>query len=391
MNIHEYQAKALGKKHGLPVPEGEVADTPEEAKAVAEKLGGFGFVVKAQVHAGGRGKAGGVKLAKGSEEVKAAASQILGMTLVSPQTGPGGKKVRKVLVERAGTVAEELYIGFVLNRSISRYVLTCSRLGGVEMEETARLHPEKILQEEVDPAFGLVPYKARRAAWRMGFDGDTGKKIAAAATSLWKLFESADASLAECNPLAVTEDGDVTAIDAKLVLDDNALYRHPDLKELMDEAEEDPRELKAGRAGLSYVSLDGNIGCLVNGAGLAMATMDLVAKYGGMPANFLDVGGAADKDRVAEALKIILEDRGVKVIFVNIFGGIVRGTVVAEGISEAAKEIGLDVPMIVCLKGTEQKEGGEILAKSGIDIRSADTMSEAARVAVDIAAAGEAG
>jgi len=391
LNVHEYQAKALGRKHGLPVPEGALANTPEEAAAAAEVLGGPGFVVKAQVHAGGRGKAGGVKPAKSPAEVEAVASEILGMTLVSPQTGPKGKKVRKVLVERAAAIRGELYVGFVLNRSVSRYVLTYSALGGVDTEEAARSHPEKILQEEVDPAFGLLPYQARRAAWRLGFGGDTGKKIAAAITSLWKVFESTDASLAECNPLAVTEDGDVVALDAKIVLDDNALFLHPDLKELLDEEEEDPRELRAARAGLSYVSLDGDIGCLVNGAGLAMATMDLVAKYGGKPANFLDVGGAADKDRVAEALRIILADPGVKVIFVNIFGGIVRGTVVAGGISQAAREIGLDVPMVVCLKGTEQEEGREILAKSGIDIRGAETMSEAAKAAVDLAASGDAG
>jgi len=385
VNIHEYQAKELGRKVGLPVPEGDVATTPDEAKAIAEKLGGEGFVVKAQVHAGGRGKAGGVKIAKTTEKVKQYAAEIIGMTLVSPQTGPKGKLVRKVLVERAGSIERELYVGFVLNRSINRYVLTYSEMGGVDTEEVARKHPEKILQEQIDPAFGLEPYQARKAAVNLGLEGDLLKQGASAILALWKVFDSTDASLAECNPLTVTSDGKVEAVDCKIVFDDNALYRHKDLKQLMDADEEDPRELKATEAGLSYVSLDGNIGCLVNGAGLAMATMDLVANYGGMPANFLDIGGGADKERVEEALRIILADESVKAIFINIFGGIVRCTMVAEGVVEAAREIGIDVPLVVSLKGTQQEEGRAILASSDLDIHSAETMSEAAQKAVDLA------
>ncbi len=385
MNIHEYQAKALGKEVELPVPEGGIAATPEEAQAVARRLGGEGFIVKAQVHAGGRGKAGGVKLAKTPDEVAERAAEIIGMTLVSPQTGPKGKLVRKVLVEQTSSIEEELYVGFVLNRSIERYVLTYSQMGGVNTEEVARKHPEKILQEPIDPAFGLEPYQARRAAQNLGLEGDLLKQGASAIMSLWKVFDSTDASLAECNPLAVTTDGKIVAVDAKIVFDDSALYRHPEIKALMDPAEEDPLELEATEAGLSYVSLDGDLGCLVNGAGLAMATMDLVANYGGMPANFLDIGGGTDKERVSEALRIILADNKVKVIFINIFGGIVRCSMVAEGVVQAARELDVKVPLVVCLKGTQQEEGRSILASSGLDIHGAETMSEAARSAVELA------
>ena len=339
----------------MPVPEGDVASTPEEAKAVAEKIGGDGFVVKAQVHAGGRGKAGGVKLAKNPEEVKEHASKIIGMTLISPQTGPKGKLVRKVLVERAGKIERELYIGFVLNRSISRFVLTYSQIGGVETEETARLHPDKIMQELVDPACELEAYQTRRAAWKLGLKGDTAKQAAEAMMSLWKVFKHTDASLAECNPLAVIEGGKIIAVDAKIVFDDNAMYRHPELQDLHDPEEENPREALAAKAGLSYVSLDGNIGCLVNGAGLAMATIDLIANYGGMPANFLDIGGGAGKAGVTEAFRIILMDEAVKVIFINIFGGIIQCPMVAEGVVEAAREIGLKCRWWFALKAPGRK------------------------------------
>jgi len=388
VNIHEYQAKKLAREAGVPVPEGDVATTPDEAKAVAERLGGEGFVVKAQVHAGGRGKAGGVKLAKTPAEVKEHAAKIIGMTLVSPQTGPKGKLVRKVLVERAGKIERELYIGFVLNRSISRYVLTYSRMGGVETEETARLHPELILQEPVDPAFGLVAYQARRAASKLGLKGDSAKQAAETIMGLWKVFANTDASLAECNPLAVMADWKIVAVDAKIVFDDNALYRHPELEKLYDPDEEDPREAKAKKADLSYVSLEGNIGCLVNGAGLAMATMDLVANYGGMPSNFLDIGGGADKTRVSEAFRLILADETVKVIFINIFGGIIQCPMVAEGVVEAAREIGVKVPLVVCLKGTGQEKGRAILSSSGLDIHNVETMSEGAHKAVEMAGKG---
>ena len=388
MNIHEYQAKALARKAGVPVPEGDVATTPDEAEAVARKLGGKGFVVKAQVHAGGRGKAGGVKLADTPEEVKERAAGIIGMTLISPQTGPSGKLVRKVLVERATAIDRELYVGFVLNRSISRYVLTYSRMGGVDTEKVAREHPEEIKQEPIDPAFGLMPFQARRAARELGLEGDTAKQAAAAILSLWKIFDGTDASLAECNPLVITADGDVAALDAKIGFDDSAMYRHKDIAELADPDEEDEREAKAALSGLSYVGLDGDIGCLVNGAGLAMATMDLVANCGGMPANFLDIGGGASKENVSEALRIILADNAVKSIFINIFGGIVRGSVVAEGVVSAAKEINVEVPLIVCLKGTEQEEGRKILAESGIGIHTFETMGEAAEAAVKMAGEG---
>ncbi len=386
MNIHEYQGKEILRRYGVPVPDGKVAETPEEAERIARELGGGVCVVKAQIHAGGRGKGGGVKLAKNPEEAKKAAGEILGMQLVTHQTGPEGKKVLKVLVEAGCDIDRELYLGMVLDRAISRVTVMASTEGGMEIEEVAAKTPEKILKVAVDPAVGIAPFQARQVAFSLGLKGAEVKNCVKFVTGLYSAFMAQDASLAEINPLVVSKQGDVLALDAKMNFDDNALYRHPDLEEMRDLSEEDPRETEAKKFDLSYISLDGSIGCMVNGAGLAMATMDIIKLSGGMPANFLDVGGGATKENVTAAFKILLSDPSVKAVLVNIFGGIMRCDVIAEGVVAAAKEVEMKVPLVVRLEGTNVDIGKKILAESSLAITSADGMKDAAEKVV--AAAG---
>jgi succinyl-CoA synthetase beta subunit len=385
MNIHEYQAKAILARYGVAVPRGRVAETPAEAEAAARELGSPVVVVKAQIHAGGRGKGGGVKVARSPAEARAAAEKILGMRLVTHQTGPEGRLVRKVLVEEGSDVARELYLGLVLDRAVSRLVMMASTEGGVEIEEVAARHPEKILRETIDPAMGLKPFQARKLAFGLGLSGGQVARAVSFMTALYRAFVESDGSLAEINPLVVTKGDEVLALDAKLGLDDNALYRHPDLEAMRDPNEEDPRETEAKRHDLAYIALDGNIGCLVNGAGLAMATMDLIKLHGDEPANFLDVGGGASTEKVAAAFKLILADPKVKAILVNIFGGIMRCDTIASGIIAAAREVGLTVPLVVRLEGTNVDLGKKILSESGLAIISADGMRDAAEKVVTAA------
>ncbi len=385
MKVHEYQAKEIFKQYGIPVPRGGVAETPEEAKKIAEELGTSLFVVKAQIHAGGRGKAGGVKLAKSPEEVYEIAKKMIGMKLVTHQTGPEGKIVRKVLVEEGLNIEKEYYVGMVIDRSNECPVLMVSSEGGVEIEEVAAKHPEKILKAFVDPALGMMPFYARRLAFGLGFTGETFKKAIKFMTALYQAFIEKDASLAEINPLVLTKEGDLIALDAKMNFDDNALYRHPEIAEMRDIYEEDPLEVEASKYNLSYIKLDGNIGCMVNGAGLAMATMDIIKLYGGEPANFLDVGGAADSERVKNAFRILISDPNVKSVFINIFGGIVRCDRVAEGVTKAAKDLEIKVPMVVRLEGTNKDEAMEILKNSGLSFILADSMADGAEKAVKAA------
>ncbi len=388
MNVHEYQAKALLREYGVAVPPGELATTPAEAERAARNLGADLAVVKAQVHAGGRGKGGGIKLAKSPGEAKQAASEILGMTLVTHQTGPEGKLVRKVYVEAGSQIARELYLGIVLDRASERLAVIASTEGGMEIEEVAAKSPEKILTELVDPGLGLQPYQARKLGFGLGLDAAQVKKFDAFLQGLYRLFVEKDGSLAEINPLVVTEDGDVLALDCKLNFDDSALYRHPGLRELYDPDEEDPREREANELDLAYVGLDGDIGCMVNGAGLAMATLDMIAVCGGQPANFLDCGGGVDEAKVTAAFKLILRDESVKAILVNIFGGIVRCDLIAEGVVAGAREVGLSLPLVVRLQGTNAAEGRQILADSGLDIIPAETLREAGEKAVAAARGG---
>jgi succinyl-CoA synthetase beta subunit len=382
MNVHEYQAKELLGSYGVAVPEGRLATTPAEAEAAARALGGDVVVVKAQVHAGGRGKAGGVKLARSPSEAKQAAADILGMTLVSHQTGPEGKLVRKVYVEAGSKIARELYLGVVLDRATEKLAVIASTEGGMEIEEVAAKTPEKILTEPIDANVGLQSYQARKIGFGLGLDAGQVKKFDAFLAGLYRLFVEKDASLAEINPLVVTEDGDVLALDCKLNFDDSALYRHPDVRELYDPDEEDARERAANELDLAYVGLDGDIGCMVNGAGLAMATLDMITVCGGTPANFLDCGGGVDKDKVIAAFKLILQDENVKAILVNIFGGIVRCDLIAEGVVAGAEEVGLSVPLVVRLQGTNSAEGRQILADSDLSIIPAETLQEAGEKAV---------
>jgi len=378
MNIHEYQAKGLLAKFGVSVPRGGVAFTPDEAVKAAEKLGGPVWVVKAQIHAGGRGKGGGVKVVKSLDAVKAEAERMLGMTLVTHQTGPQGRKVQRLYVEDGCDIARELYLSLLVDRGTSRVTVIASTEGGMDIEEVAEHTPEKILSMPIDPVTGMSPHYARRIAFSLGLEG---KQVSAAVkflTALYKSFVDLDASMMEINPLVVTGAGDIIALDAKMNFDDNALYRHPDIAELRDEDEEDPAELEAGKYELNYVKLDGNIGCMVNGAGLAMATMDIIKLVGGEPANFLDVGGGATKERVTAAFKIILSDKNVEGILVNIFGGIMRCDVIAEGVVAAAREVSLHVPLVVRLEGTNVELGKQILADSGLPIVSADNLGDAA-------------
>ncbi|MCK5391533.1 MAG: ADP-forming succinate--CoA ligase subunit beta [Deltaproteobacteria bacterium] len=385
MNIHEYQAKELLSKYGVAVPMGKVASHEDEAEYIAKDLNVEKFVVKAQIHAGGRGKGGGIKVANMLEEVKRLASEILGMHLVTPQTGPEGKLVRKVLVEEASKIATELYLGMVIDRATENIVIMASQEGGMEIEEVAQTNPEKILKEYIDPTVGLLPYQCRKIAYFLGLKGKTVNKAVKLILGLYKAFIDNDCSLAEINPLIITNEGEVYALDAKMNFDDNALFRHPDIEKMHDPTEEDPTELEAKKWGISYVKLDGNIGCLVNGAGLAMSTMDIIKHHGAEPANFLDVGGGATAEQVLQALKMILSDPNVKAIFVNIFGGIMKCDTIAEGIISAAKEVGIEVPLIVRLEGTNVELGRKLLSESGLNIITGSDMREAAAKAVEAA------
>jgi succinyl-CoA synthetase beta subunit len=389
MNVHEYQAKALLREFGVAVPEGALATTPAQAAQAARALGSDRVVVKAQIHAGGRGKGGGIKLAATPEEAEAVAAEILGMTLVTHQTGPEGKLVRKVYVEEASEIETELYLAMLLDRASEKFALIASTEGGMDIEVVAAETPEKILTELFDPNLGLRGYQVRRLGFGLGLDAAKVKKLEAFAMGLYRLFVEKDASLVEINPLVVTKSGDLFALDGKLNFDDNALYRQPEIAELRDPDEEDERERAAKEIDLAYVGLDGNIGCMVNGAGLAMATLDMIAVCGGSPANFLDAGGGADKEKVKEAFKLILRDEKVAAILVNIFGGIVRCDLIAEGVVAAADDLGISVPLVVRLQGTNAAEGRAILAKSGLDITSAETLEEAGERAVAAVTSGK--
>ena len=378
MNIHEHQAKALLAGFGVPVPRGEPAFSVDEAVAGANALGGPVYVVKAQIHAGGRGKAGGVKVVKSVDEVKEVAGELLGKTLVTHQTGPQGREVQRLYIEEGCDIADELYLSLLVDRGNSRVTFIASSEGGMDIEEVAETNPEKILSLGIDPATGLQPHHVRRLAAVMGLSKDTAKQLPSFLSGLYRAFTELDASLVEINPLVVTGGGDLLALDAKMSFDGNALYRHADVMELRDLAEEDPAEVRASEFELNYIKLDGNIGCMVNGAGLAMATMDIIQLRGGSPANFLDVGGSATAERVTEAFKIILSDANVKGILVNIFGGIMRCDIIAEGVVSAARTLGLDKPLVVRLEGTNVEEGKKIMADSGLDIIPADNLADAA-------------
>ena len=382
MNIHEYQAKELLRKFGVSVPKGGVAYTPEEAVKVAKELGGSGWVIKAQIHAGGRGKGGGVKLAKSTDEVKDLAGEMLGMNLVTHQTGPGGKEVGRVYVEDACDIARELYLGILIDRATSRITIMASPEGGMDIEDVAAKSPEKILKVAIDPTTGLQAFHARNIAYGLGLEGDQVKSAVKFLFGMYDAFLGLDASIVEINPMVVTGGGDVIALDAKMNFDDNALFRHKDVESLRDESEEDAAEFEAAKYDLNYITLDGTIGCMVNGAGLAMATMDIIKLYGGEPANFLDVGGGASRERVTAAFKLILSDPNVEGLLVNIFGGIMRCDVIAEGVVAAAREVSLTVPLVVRLAGTNVELGKEILKDSGLPIIAADDLAEAAEKAV---------
>ena len=382
MKIHEYQAKEILKKFNVAIPKGKVAFSVEEAVQAAQEIGGNVWVVKAQIHAGGRGKGGGVKVARSLDEVRQLASQILGMTLVTHQTGAEGKLVKRLLIEQGINIAKELYAGIVLDRSTSKNVFMVSTEGGVEIEKVAAESPEKILKETVDPGLGLMPFQAKKLAFGLGLQGDAYKNGVRFLTALYNAYLGTDASLAEINPLVLTAEGYVMALDAKMNFDDNALFRHPDILELRDLDEESPLEVEASRSHLNYIKLDGNVGCMVNGAGLAMATMDIIKLTGGEPANFLDVGGGANVETVSNGFKIILSDPNVKAILINIFGGIVRCDRVAQGVSEAAKRVSVNLPVVVRLEGTNAKEGAELLKDSGLDFAVANGLKDAAEKVV---------
>ncbi len=385
MKIHEYQAKAILAKHGVPVPQGQVIFKAEEAAGVAEGLGGGVVVVKAQIHAGGRGKAGGVKLARSGSEAETIARELLGKTLVTYQTGPSGQKVQRLLVEEGLAIDRELYLGLVLDRSSKRIVLMVSQEGGVEIEKIAEEHPEKINKVFINPSVGLQAFEAQKLGFALGLSGDSLKKGVRMMLALYNAFISTDASILEINPLIITKSGDLLALDAKMNFDDNALYRHADIRELRDIAEEDPLEVEASKFSLNYIRLDGTIGCMVNGAGLAMATMDIIKLSGGEPANFLDVGGGANAEQIKNAFRILMSDKNVKAVFINIFGGILRCDVLAAGVIAAVKELGVPVPIVIRMKGTNVEEGNKMLAESGLNFATADTMGEAADKVVALA------
>jgi succinyl-CoA synthetase beta subunit len=384
MNIHEYQGKEVLRKYGVAVPNGKVAFSVDEAVEAAKELGTAVTVVKAQIHAGGRGKAGGVKVAKGLDEVRTYASEILGKTLVTHQTGPEGKEVKRLLIEEGCDIKKEYYIGLVVDRATDAIVLMGSEEGGTEIEEVAEKTPEKIFKEVIDPIVGLTGFQARRLAFNINIPKELVGKAAKFMMALYKAFSEKDCSIAEINPLVVTGDGNVMALDAKLNFDANALYRHADIVEYRDLEEEDAKEIEASKYDLNYISLDGNIGCMVNGAGLAMATMDIIKHYGGDPANFLDVGGGATAEKVTEAFKIILSDQNVKGIFVNIFGGIMKCDIIAEGVIEATKQVGLELPLVVRLEGTNVEIGKKLLNESGLNIVAAESMADGAQKIVSL-------
>lgn len=384
MKIHEYQAKEILREFGVPVPRGGVASTKEEARKIAEDLGGT-VVVKAQIHAGGRGKGGGVKLAANAVEAEEYAGNIIGMNLVTHQTGPEGKEVQKVLIEEGIDIAQELYFGIVLDRVTSQLVLMASREGGVEIEKVASENPGAIIKELIDPSVGIQPFQLRKLAFGLGLKGDVFKEATRFFSKLLETYEANDSSLVEINPLVITADDKVIALDAKMNFDDNALFKHKNILEMRDLTEEDPFEVEASKYDLNYIKLDGNIGCMVNGAGLAMATMDIIKLSGGEPANFLDVGGAASVSTVENGFKILMSDKAIKAVLINIFGGIVRCDIVANGVVEAAKNVDIHVPLVVRLEGTNAKEGRAILKNSSIDINVASSFTEGAQKAVELA------
>jgi succinyl-CoA synthetase beta subunit len=385
MKIHEYQGKAILKEYGVPVPRGGVARTPEEAEAAAKELGTDVVVVKAQIHAGGRGKGGGVKLAKSPEEAKEIASQVLGMMLVTHQTGPEGREVKTLLVEEGLPIDKEFYLGITLDRVTGRNVFMASSAGGMDIEKVAEETPELILKETIDPAVGLRPFQARKLAFGLGIPSELVNQAAKFMLSLYDAYEKTDASLIEINPFLLTKDNRLIALDAKVNFDDNAMFRHKDYAELRDLNEEEPLEIEASKFDLNYIKLDGNIGCMVNGAGLAMATMDIIKLAGGEPANFLDVGGGASQERVEQAFKILLADQNVKAVLINIFGGIVRCDMVANGVVAAAKNLGVSIPIVARLEGTNVEEGRRVLRDSGINIIAAQGMADAADKVVSAA------
>jgi succinyl-CoA synthetase beta subunit len=385
MKIHEYQAKAILAKYGVPVPRGEVAFSSQEAGEAARRLGGGVVVVKAQIHAGGRGKAGGVKVVKHAEEAERASATLLGATLVTYQTGPSGQKVSRLLIEEGLAIARELYLSMLVDRASQMIVVMGSAEGGVDIEAVAATTPEKIHKEYIDPAVGLQPFQARKLAFALGLTD--ARKAAKMMVALYKAFVSTDASLLEINPLVVTAGGELLALDAKMNVDDNAIYRHPEIRDLRDLSEEDPLEVEASKYSLNYIRLDGNIGCMVNGAGLAMATMDIIKLAGGMPANFLDVGGGANAEQIRNAFKILMSDKNVRAVLINIFGGILRCDVLAQGVIAAVQELGVPVPIVIRMKGTNVEEGKRLLAQSGLNFTTTDTMNEAADRVVALAGA----
>jgi len=382
MKVHEYQAKSILARYGVPTPRGEVTDNPDEAREIAKRLGGRA-VVKAQIHAGGRGKGGGVKLAKDPDEARELAKKILGMNLVTVQTGPAGKIVQKVLIEEALDIDRELYLGITLDRSTGLPSMMASKSGGMEIEEVAAKDPTAIVREPLDPALGMFPFQARKLAFALGLSGESFKKGVAFMPALFRAYVDTDASLAEINPLLVTKSGDVLALDAKMTFDDNAMFRHADIKAMRDLSEEDPLEVEASKFGLNYIKLEGTVGCMVNGAGLAMATMDLVKLAGGEPANFLDVGGGANEEQVKNAFRIILSDKNVRAVLINIFGGIMRCDIIANGVVAAVKEMGLSLPVVVRLEGTNVDQGKQILRDSGLKITPADGLADGAKKVVE--------
>jgi len=385
MKIHEYQAKAILARHGVPVPRGDVAFNPVEAGDIARRLGGEVVVVKAQIHAGGRGKGGGVKLAKSAAEAEQLAGQMIGMTLVTHQTGPEGRVVSRVLVEEGLKMTRELYLSIVLDRAAGKPVMMASADGGMDIEEVAAKTPERIHKVYIEPGVGLVPFQARDLGFAIGLDGPQVNKAVKVMSALYEAFVATDASLLEINPLVVTGDGNLLALDAKMNFDDSALSRHPDIRELRDLGEEDPLEIEASKFSLNYIHLDGNIGCMVNGAGLAMATMDIIKLAGGEPANFLDVGGGANAEQIRNAFKILMSDKNVKAVLINIFGGILRCDVLAQGVIAAVKELGVPVPIVIRMEGTNVEEGKRLLRESGMKLTTADSMDEAAEKVVALA------
>ncbi len=387
MKIHEYQAKAVLARFGVPVPRGEVAFSAQEAGEIARRLGGSISVVKAQIHAGGRGKGGGVKLARSPQEAEGLAAQMIGMNLVTHQTGPEGKNVQRVLIEEGLQIDRELYLSILVDRASQSPVIIASAAGGMDIEEVAASTPEKIVKEYIDRGTGIVPFEGRKIGFAIGLDGKLANKLVALLESIYKAFVETDASMIEINPLIVTKGGDLLALDAKVTFDDNALYRHPDLKDLRDITEEDPLEVEASKFSLNYIRLDGNIGCMVNGAGLAMATMDIIKLAGGEPANFLDVGGGANAEQIKNAFRILMADKNVKAVLINIFGGILRCDVLAAGVIAAVKDLGVPVPIVIRMEGTNVDEGKRMLKESGLNFATADSMGEAAEKVVSLAGA----